>query len=74
MPVLVAWFWVRVRRNPVSERAKLGADLLLGALALQIALGIATLLLAVPVPLAAAHQAGALLVFSAALFAAHSLR
>jgi len=74
LAILVAWFWVRVRRNPVSERAKLGADLLLGALALQIALGIATLLLAVPVPLAAAHQAGALLVFSAALFAAHSLR
>src|SRR5256886_10557808 len=74
LAILVPWFWVRVRRNPVSERAKLGADLLLGALALQIALGIATLLLAVPVPLAAAHQAGALLVFSSALFAAHSLR
>ena len=74
LAILVPWFWLRVRRNPVPERAKLGADLLLGALALQIALGIATLLLAVPVPLAAAHQAGALLVFSAALFAAHSLR
>ena len=74
LAILVPWFWVRVRRNPVSDRARLGADLLLGALALQIALGIATLLLAVPVPLAAAHQAGALLVFSAALFAAHSLR
>src|ERR1041385_1635017 len=70
---LVPWFWLRVRRNSASERAKLAADLFLGALALQIALGIATLLLAVPLPLAAAHQAGALLVFSAALFAAHSL-
>jgi len=74
LAILVPWFWVRIRRNAVSERAKLGADLLLGALALQIALGIATLLLAVPVPLAAAHQAGALLVFSAALFVLHSLR
>src|SRR6266849_8195184 len=71
---LVPWFWLRVRREEVPSRAKLGADLLLAALALQIALGIATLLLAVPVSLAAAHQAGALLVFSAALFAAHSLR
>ncbi|HYS51435.1 MAG TPA: COX15/CtaA family protein, partial [Burkholderiales bacterium] len=71
---LVAWFWLRVRREAAPRRAKLAADLLLGALALQIALGIATLLLAVPVPLAAAHQAGALLVFSAALFAAHLLR
>jgi len=71
---LVPWFWLRVRREGAPGRARLAADLLLGALALQITLGIATLLLAVPVPLAAAHQAGALLVFSAALFAAHSLR
>ena len=34
-------------------------------LAVQIALGISTLLLVVPVPLAAAHQAGAVLVFAA---------
>ena len=71
---LVPWFWMRIRRNAVSGRAKLGADLLLAVLALQIALGIATLLLAVPVPLAAAHQAGALLVFGAAIFVVHSLR
>jgi len=37
-------------------------------------LGIATLLLAGPVSLAAAHQAGALLVFQRRAFAAHSLR
>src|SRR3989441_1788073 len=71
---LVPWFWLRVRRASVPRRARLGAGVLLGALALQIALGIATLLHAVPVPLAAAHQAGALLVFSAAVFVAHSLR
>lgn len=71
---LVPWFWLQVRRAAAPRRAKLAADLLLGALALQIALGIATLLLAVPVPLAAAHQAGALLVFSAAVFVLHSLR
>ncbi|MGB7543478.1 MAG: COX15/CtaA family protein [Burkholderiales bacterium] len=71
---LVPWFWLRARREAIPQRARLGADLLLAALALQIALGIATLLLVVPVPLAAAHQAGALLVFTAALFVAHSLR
>src|SRR6267143_1268635 len=71
---LVPWFWLRVRREATPWRARLAADLLLAALALQIALGIATLLLAVPVPLAAAHQAGALLVFSAAIFVLHSLR
>jgi len=74
LALLVPWFWVRVRRARASPRARLAADLLLAALVLQIALGISTLLLTVPVPLAAAHQAGALLVFTAALFAAHTLR
>src|SRR5260221_12102764 len=74
LALLVPWFWLRVRHAAVPQRAKLGAHLLLAALAVQVALGIATLLLAVPVPLAAAHQAGALLVFSAAIFALHSLR
>jgi heme a synthase len=71
LAVLVPWYWLRTRN--VAPRARLGASLLLIALALQIALGIATLLAVVPVPLAAAHQAGALLVFSAALLALHPL-
>ena len=70
---LAPWFWWRARREQ-APRVRLGAHLLLAALAAQIALGIATLLLVVPVPLAAAHQAGALLVFAAALFTAHALR
>ena len=40
----------------------------------QIGLGIATLLLVVPLHLAATHQAGAVLVFAAALNLAHALR
>jgi heme a synthase len=71
---LVPWLCLRVRREAASPRARLAAGLLLGALVLQIALGLSTLLLAVPIPLAAAHQAGALLVFSAALFLLHALR
>jgi cytochrome c oxidase assembly protein subunit 15 len=39
----------------------------------QVALGIATLLLVVPIPLAAAHQAGAVALLTAALVAAHAL-
>lgn len=74
LALLVPWFWLRVRRAGAPPRARLAASLLLGTLALQIALGIATLLFVVPVPLAAAHQAGALLVFSASLFVAHSLK
>jgi len=71
---LVAWLWLRMRRSDASGRARLAAHLLLAAVALQITLGISTLLLFVPVPLAAAHQAGAVLVFTAALFLLHSLR
>jgi cytochrome c oxidase assembly protein subunit 15 len=73
LALLAPWFWLRARRGPFP-RAKLGADLLLGALALQVALGISTLVFAVPVALAAAHQAGALIVFGAALFLVHSMR
>ena len=43
-------------------------------LALQIALGIATLVNVVPLPLAALHQAGAVVVFGLALAAIHALR
>lgn len=78
LALLVPWFWWKTRRlelNPSAHPyARLAAHLLLGTLAMQIALGISTLLLAVPIPLAAAHQGGAVLIFAAALFAAHSLR
>jgi cytochrome c oxidase assembly protein subunit 15 len=54
--------------------ARTAAALLLVAASAQIALGIATLLLVVPVPLAVVHQAGALIVFTAALWLCHCLR
>jgi heme a synthase len=74
LAVLVPWFWLIARREPLAPRAKLAVNLLLAMLALQIALGITTLLLIVPVPLAAAHQGGAVLLLGAALFANHALR
>jgi cytochrome c oxidase assembly protein subunit 15 len=67
--------WWKLRDIPaLPGRARLGADLLLWMLAAQIGLGIATLLMQVPIPLAALHQAGAVIVFAIALFVAHSLR
>jgi cytochrome c oxidase assembly protein subunit 15 len=49
--------------------------LLLGAaVAAQYCLGVSTLLLVVPVPLAVAHQGMAMLLFAAALASAHALR
>jgi len=47
--------------------------LVLAALVVQIALGIATLLAVVPLTLAAAHQAGAVVLFALALHLAHAL-
>jgi heme a synthase len=64
---------VVLRREP-GGRCRLAAALLLGALVLQITLGISTLLSHVAIPVAAAHQGGAVLLLSAALFLAHSLR
>jgi heme a synthase len=57
---------------PLPSRKALWA--LSGAAALQVALGISTLLLVVPVPLAAAHQAGAVLLLTAAIVLRHTLR
>jgi cytochrome c oxidase assembly protein subunit 15 len=69
----VPTFWFFARRSHLTKRAKLALNALLGMLALQISLGIGTLLLVVPVGLAVAHQAGALLLLSAALLVNHEL-
>lgn len=71
---LVPWLWLRVRKAAVSPRGRLAANLLLAAVIVQIALGITTLLLAVPVALGAAHQGGAVVLLAAALYTNHSLR
>lgn len=55
------------------RRARLALQLLLAAAGLQALLGILTLLYHVPVPLGAAHQANALVLLSAALFARREL-
>jgi cytochrome c oxidase assembly protein subunit 15 len=71
VPVLA---WRLHRAQGIDPAARRGGCLLLGLLALQVALGIATLLTGVSLPLAALHQAGAVLVFAAALNVAHALR
>jgi len=71
---LVPWLWWRARKAAVPPRARLATTLLLAAVVAQIALGITTLLLAVPVALGAAHQGGAVVLLAAALYTNHSLR
>jgi cytochrome c oxidase assembly protein subunit 15 len=72
--VLVLAFWIAARRVAMAPRKRLATHALLGLLLVQVALGISTLLLGVPIPLAAAHQAGAVLLLCAALWNAHELR
>ena len=71
VPVLV---WKLKRATGLPPGAIRGGALLVAVLALQIALGIATLLLVVPLPLAALHQAGAVILFALAVNVAHALR
>ena len=68
--ILIPLLWWQARRT----QAKVAAHHLLGMFLLQATLGISTLLLAVPVPLAALHQAGAVLLLATALWTAQSFR
>jgi cytochrome c oxidase assembly protein subunit 15 len=75
LAVTVPMLWWKALRSAVTaRRVRIGAHLLLGMLVAQVTLGILTLVHGVPVPLAALHQAGAVLLFAAALNLAHALR
>ena len=71
--LLIGVFAVAVYRSGRGGRAPLAVSLLLLALAVQVVLGISTLLLHVPVALAAAHQGGAMLLLTASLYTSHVL-
>ena len=64
------WFFLAARRTVFEGRARMVLAMILA----QIVLGISTLVAATPIGLGLAHQAGALAVLSAALFAAHRSR
>ncbi|MEO5655457.1 MAG: COX15/CtaA family protein, partial [Nitrosospira sp.] len=74
LAILIPIFWLKSRKLPLSGSARLACTLLLVMLGIQISLGISTLLLVVPLTLAAAHQAGAVLLLTAALWVNHQLR
>ena len=67
-------FWWWARRFELPSRARWLLHGLLAMLVVQVGLGIATLIYIVPVPLGAAHQAGALALLTLALAAVHALR
>lgn len=69
----VIGFYVWARRLGVSGKSRLAVEAMTAAAVLQVALGITTLVLVVPVPFAVAHQAGALVLFGAAVWVAREL-
>lgn len=71
LAVLAYGAWTAYRGvTPTQARA---LWLLVGAVALQVSLGVATLLSVVFIPLAAAHQAGAVVLLGAMIFTLHRL-
>ena len=71
--VIVIYWWF-ARKAELPARLRRGVNALLHTAVLQVALGISTLLLVVPLVLAAAHQAVAVLLFTVALYLCHGLR
>ena len=70
----VVFLWARGRAARLGRWSRRMFDLLPLVAALQVALGIATLLLVVPVWVAALHQAGAVLLLTASVLLVHALR
>jgi len=68
---LIAALWLRRGAAPAAARP---INLLVVMALLQAGLGIGTLLLQVPIPLAAAHQAGAVVLWTLALWSLHRTR
>jgi cytochrome c oxidase assembly protein subunit 15 len=70
----VLLLWLVGWRAALPRAARLALHALMLAVTLQFLLGVSTLLMVVPIPLAATHQAGAVLLLTAAVIWRHSLR
>jgi cytochrome c oxidase assembly protein subunit 15 len=66
--------WLAGRFAMLPRPAQLALNGVALAALLQFTLGVSTLLLVVPIPLAAAHQAGAVLLLTAAIVFRHALK
>jgi len=71
---LIAGLWLWSLRLELARRERFAMHALFAMACLQLALGITTLLLVVPLRVAVAHQAGAVLLVTAAVVARHALR
>ena len=72
--ISVAIFYWRSRHVRLTFSQKLSINALLVAVCFQVMLGISTLLLVVPVPLAALHQLGGVVLLAITIWLAHEFR
>ncbi|NQU61286.1 MAG: COX15/CtaA family protein [Rhodospirillales bacterium] len=70
----VVFYWLRCRAQALTDRQRRAVNVLAMVACVQVALGISTLLLVVPVPLAAMHQAIAVIMFCVAVWMVYEFR
>ncbi len=68
------YLFLKSKSYQLDKKTRTSINLLFAMLVIQITLGITTLLFVVPTPLAASHQAGALLLFTFSIIMNHNLR
>lgn len=71
---LVIILWAKARTLALSGATRTAFNAMLAMAAVQVTLGISTLVMHVPIPLASAHQAGAVLLLTSLLVVTHRLR
>jgi cytochrome c oxidase assembly protein subunit 15 len=72
--IAVFFFWLKARQADLPSRSRPAVNAMLHTAILQVALGITTLVMSVPVILGATHQGVAMLLFTVSLYILHSLR
>jgi cytochrome c oxidase assembly protein subunit 15 len=72
--VLSTALWAYSRKLPLPKNVRLAVNTMMGAVVVQVTLGISTLIYMVPIELAAAHQAGALALLTSNFWLIHALR
>ena len=72
--LLVPVFTLSVRRLAITQRSVIASHLLLAMLLIQVSLGVATILLHMPVSVAVTHQGGAIILLTLALFITHEIK
>lgn len=72
--IVVGGFGIRLLMQSTDKAVRLAGGAVIAALAIQVTLGITTLLTRMAIPVAAGHQAGAILLLTTLLFTVHALR